>query len=184
MKARDAKTTIDDDFGDAHEYYLVLFPSGQGFRLACRLLRIVGGMLGRSWDALSPMDIGDKLQEVSGILESKIHGESVAKALEMLATQILDEGGEVFVREILQHTHRDGQKVQAYFDPAFAGNYGELFHAVYWTCKENFGPFFKARLGPLFGSLGSLLERVGGTHPILSPSVGTSDSTSGPGSPQ
>lgn len=175
MRESDTKLSINDDFGDPHQYYIVLFPAGTGFKLACRLLRIVGGMLGRSWNAVSPMDIGDKVQEVAGVLDSGLDGDAIAKALEMLSAQILDEGGDAFLREILAQTHRDGHKVQQYFDAAYAGNYGELFEAVYQTCKVNFGPFFKARLGGWFSGLGALVSRAQMTLPIPTVSASKSD---------
>jgi hypothetical protein len=156
----DINLSIDDDYGESHQYFIVLFPSGKGFRMACRLTKIIGGMLGRSWSAISPMDLGEKIQEAAGVLDGAIDGEAAARAIEMLASQILDEGGDAFVKEILQYTHRDGQKVDAYFETAFSGNYGELFEALYHTCKVNFGPFFAKRLGGWLSGLAPLLEKA------------------------
>jgi hypothetical protein len=158
----DATQRIEDDFGEEHDYYVTMHPAGEGFRLLVRLTRIIGGMLGRAWGALSPSDVGEKMAEVASMLDQGIDGEGVAQAFERLSQQILDEGGDVFVRDILRHTARDGQKLSSagVFDAAYMGNYGELFGALYFVLKVNFGPFFAKRLGGSTGGVAGILDRA------------------------
>lgn len=176
------KKTISDDYSEPHTYVVQMMPAGQGFRLMVRLLRIIGGMLGRAWGSLSPSDIGEKVTEVATMLDAGIDGEGIAKAVERLAEQIIQEGSDAFVKEILGHTYRDGKAISECFEHAFMGNYGELFHAVYLTLEVNYAPFFRKRLGSLSGGgaqavIQKLLER----QKILSSSAEISDSTSGSG---
>ena len=167
------KRSITDDYGEAHAYVVQMMPAGAGFRLMVRLLRIIGGMLGRAWGSLSPADIGEKVTEVASIVDAGIDGEGIAMAVEKLATQLIEEGSDEFLKDVLAHTYRDGVAVTDCFESAFMGNYGELFHALYVTLEVNYSPFFRRRLGALSGEGGvqRVLEKVLERKKILSSSA-------------
>jgi hypothetical protein len=140
---------ITDDYGNSHTYVYQMMPTGKGFRTLIKIIRMAGGAVGRSFGAFSASMIGEKVQEIASVLDSGMDGEAIASAVENLTTQILDEGGEDFIKELLDEVARDGEWVKDVFDHAYMGNFGELFIAVYNVMKVNYGPFFKQRLGAL-----------------------------------
>jgi len=161
MREIDDKSTIEDDYGESHQYYVQQHPAGEGFRLLIRLVRMAGGALGRTWGAFSPSEIGEKIGEIAEELKGGLDGDSLASAFEKLATQILEEGADDFVVEILKHSARDGQKItRAIFDSAYSGNYGELLSAIYLVLRVNYGPFLQKRLGGFTAGAPGILSKL------------------------
>jgi hypothetical protein len=153
MSRTEHKKELVDDYGDMHQYYTIQMPAGKGWRLMLRLVRIAGRSIGLAVDSVDYSNLTAKSAEVESILDAGIDGAKIANALHSLAVQLIDEGGEVFLKELFEHTTRDGTELSQTFDVAYQGNYGELFSALYFVLEANFGPFFRRRLGGLLDGL-------------------------------
>lgn len=123
----DQETTIKDDEGTEHRYHTVMFGASDGFTLKMRLGKILGVGLGGALE----FTIG------SGSLDSG----HISQAGPAIFNQILAEGGPAFLRELFRHTSRGGAKLseKTAFDVAYQGNYGEMYEALLWVLKVNFG---------------------------------------------
>lgn len=174
-----AQTSILDDYSDAsHAYTTSLFPAGKGWNLLLRLMRMGGAALGRTWGSLSPSEIGEKALEIQSVLDAGIDGEGIASMIDKLALQMIEEGGDKFIREILATTNRDELPINESFDAVYQGNYGEMLKAVGWVLKHNYAPFFKGALGNLGSSLMGALAKTQ-LRSVQSLETAQSTSTSG-----
>ena len=157
--------TLTDADGQDHRYGCRLHPAGEGFRLMNDLAAIVGGTLGKL---------------LSGAAQGEPGGEELGddvdlgSAIGMIPRLISLKGEDKLLRRILRYTSREDtpdangrpimQKLKSDrdFDQAYAGNYGEMFDAVGWVLKVNYGPFFEgigSRLSGLLASASELLPK-------------------------
>jgi len=125
--------TINDDEGNPHSYVCIQHGAREGFTLLPRISTVVSGPLGQLAEASGGSD-GD-----TSLLDAQISGTAVAEALSKLSEALVAEGGVQLLLDVLKYTTRDGQKVEAVFDQAYQGNYGELLSAVIFAMKANFG---------------------------------------------
>lgn len=151
-KGKTAAFTVQDDYGDSHEYFVQMHGAREGWRLAMRILKLAGRAFGMALD-VTPTKTPDAIRKLkdaadeAGLLDAEIDGEALGKALSDVAAEILADDSLLF--DVLKHTTRDNKDLTnvAVFDSAFQGNYGELITAVVHVLKANFAPLFSRILG-------------------------------------
>jgi hypothetical protein len=155
---QNAKTIIKDDYGQEHTYETTQYPAGAGWNLLLKLVKMLGKSLGVAASSVMSFDtLPQKAMEFQSSLDSEISIQKIASAFQLLAVQLIDEGGDDFVKKVLtDHTTRDGQIVTKAFDGIYQGNYGELMFAIAWVLQVNYAPFFRSRLGNVAGLVNSL----------------------------
>lgn len=155
-KGKTAAFTLQDDYGDSHEYFVTMHGAREGWRLAMRILKLAGRALGMALE-VTPTKTPDAIRDIqaaaegAGLLDASIDGEALGKALSDVAAEILSD--DALLLDVLKHTTRDGRDLTnvAIFDSAFQGNYGELITAVVHVLKANFAPLFSRIPGGLSG---------------------------------
>lgn len=152
LKGRDGQTS----------YFTVKLPFGRAYRLGLQLAGVLMPVFGPAAAALFGLDGSEDEEEVN-----------FAPALENLADipqHLLDLGGEEFIMEIFADTVRlgpDGKKQilrteEGLTDAYSGGNFGELFRAIWWVLRVNYGPFGmddKSDFLALWSKLRQRLER-------------------------
>ena len=121
--------TLADAKGEPHEYRTILLPARKGIPLSLRLVKALGGPL---------MALAGGVGDDEGVDLS-----SLIPAFKDLDPEELTEMAIV----LLSNTMRDGKMlVDRTFDKAYAGNYEELYLAVWEVVKVN-------HMIPLLGTL-------------------------------
>jgi hypothetical protein len=173
MGRREARFTLLDDFDEKHEYFVTAHGARAGVRLFNKLMRVVAANAGRVAEifgtagAGNPFDV--ELNEVmldDGTFNlaklATINWGRLSSALREAAFELTDTFTPELYAEIFTFTSRDQKeyrertpnyrghfvelKEPAYFDAAFAANYGELFTATWKVLELNFAPLLRAKL--------------------------------------
>lgn len=140
-KVREPVThVIDDDFGEPHEYSVTMHPAGASLRLMRKLAKLIGGPSARGFEGL--VGGGSLAGALTGDVSGGVNG--IGDAVERFADLLAEHGDEAIFKEILQHTTRDGISVPAHFDRIYQGSLLELFQALTFALKVNYGPLFAA----------------------------------------
>lgn len=124
---------IQDDDGNDVVYHITPFGAGQGAKILRQLLPILVGPLAQAIGSLSKQ--GDDV---------KVDGAGLEGAIRGLSQALASHGDDDLYRRLLSGAIREqaGAKIKPYeamgFDSAYQANYGELFEALYISCKINF----------------------------------------------
>lgn len=78
---------------------------------------------------------GEKLSDL------EINGDGLAKAVEILLTELDEDKSEILIKELLALTFVDGQPVMPQFDIVFQGDYGTLIKVLIFSVEVNFKSF-------------------------------------------
>lgn len=143
-------TLTDRDEND-HEYRCTEHPTDEGFDLQLELAEIL---------ATLPSVVLSVLEALEGVKPSDDDDDdskaapsdplAVSKALREVPRAIVRAGGSKLVIKILKHTERqEGAEGTSFVkltaaiarDNAYAGNYGELYKALWEIMQANFDPF-------------------------------------------
>jgi len=123
-----------------HEYLTSEHPGTEGQRVSWALLGSAAEPLGRLLgQVFSEEGALDRLQAEGATLTSMVDGLDLAKAGADLGSILALVDGPALTRQILRHTLRDDQPLDrdAVFDEAYAGNYAEMFRAVFKVAMIN-----------------------------------------------
>lgn len=153
MPTRQVTTTLKDAEGVEHQYSCATFPAGEGADLLLEIGEILSGPLGHAAAILfggdektGEMDLSalpDALQDIPKIIIAKGGSKLIQRILFMCRRESEDEKGK---------TYTDHLRSVDTFNHVYAGNYLEMFRAVYWVLVEvNFGPFFAVNMTQLTG---------------------------------
>ena len=151
-----------DARGNTHDYTVSPHPTSEGTMLVVRLLGMAGGPIGRLASSnldvlidLVPKMIAEYQDQSQGGKEMTDQEFMIALQKELgdlsdldldfqailadILSAIVQAGGDEFIRSLLAHTFRDGQKLSqdALYDTAYQANYGELFKAIWEVIKAN-----------------------------------------------
>jgi len=145
------KTTIKDVASKPHKYELVQHGGWSGRHLQGKLMQAAARLVGHG---LGAADLGGR-----SLLDARINGGSLVSAVEPLIELILQDDD--FLLDLFQHTTRDGQQLAdtGVFELAYQGNWGELYHAVYWAVEVNFGAPLASYLSGLLGAQATQLKQ-------------------------
>ena len=164
--------TIKSDQGTDHTYTVILHPAEEGYVIGQKLLKIIAAIAPPIIDGVMGSKDGSGasggLGEVD--LDAQVHvsGESVGRAISMVAAEIAASGGVGFIKDILKYTTRTNAegnpgRVVEQFNLIYQGNYGEMAKAVACALKANFGPSLRASLGAVNTTpLGGFLSKLQG----------------------
>lgn len=139
MTCKDFETTILDGDGLPHEYYLHQMPPTVALPLKYKLMKLLGGT------------VSTLLQEVdmSKVRENKAAAlPGLGHAIQNLFVDADPDDTFKLIREILAEAKRDGKEI--ILDHAYGDNYLEMYMAVAWILRSNYGSFL-AGLGQLGG---------------------------------
>lgn len=111
-----------------NDYYTVAFPARQGINLQVKLGKILSPMANGILAALDTERDENQINAAFCI--------SLGQALNNLS----ENEASTLLLNIFEHTTRNGKKIDsAEFDSAYQANYSELFKAVLFVLKSNFG---------------------------------------------
>jgi len=135
------ETIIQDKEGNEHVYVMTEHPGREGLRLMQRILSQAAHPFGLVLAAFQKH--GSLPEGVDDLLDDKFDAQPLGQALEVLVTN-LGDNIDIF-QECLRYTRRDNMELSGgfAFDNAYQANYMELFRAVYWVVKCNFGDIFQ-----------------------------------------
>lgn len=140
--------------GKDHSYELVQHPATEGLSLLQEVLSTVSSPIGL---IVSAFQRSGSIPEGEGffdmILDDKVDASHLGQAFDLFVRNVGDRM-DLFGR-ILRYTERDGVPLsnELAFNNAYQGNYRELFQAVIWSLKENFGDVFGAASFPFVGKV-------------------------------
>jgi len=109
------------------------FPAMRGWKTFVKLSRGIMPALASAAGSLSGE--GEKLSDLN------INGNSLAKAAEILLTELDENKSEILIRELFSLTWVDGQEVMPQFDTVFQANYGMLIKALVFVIEVNYKSF-------------------------------------------
>lgn len=120
-----AETTIADAWGNEHRYELYPVKAGVAFAQLEWLTGIAGSLAEIITSAFSA-------------------GKPTGAAFESMARIVFKQGGFARVAELMCHTARDGMRLadRNLLDRAYSMNLREMFYALAWTLREQYGDFF------------------------------------------
>lgn len=132
--ARDTtKTRINDSAGKGHAYECIQHAGRDGVKLMASLLDICAEPM-----AVVAGDAG-KGEKVA---LAEVNIAQLGAAVGAAARALVKSGSDELLDELFANTLRDGKPVMDQFDAAYQGNYGELFSAIVFVVKANFGSAF------------------------------------------
>ena len=110
---------------EGQEYFCVGYGASEGLEIQVGLIKKFSGVLGPALSCFASKSNEDESVQI-GLLSS--------------ALKTLDPCDFVqTVKEILKHTKRNGETVASIFDSAYQANYGEMYLAIIFTLKSNYG---------------------------------------------
>jgi hypothetical protein len=113
------------------KYYVSQFPARRALKLKTRLVKLL---------APSLFTMAGK---GGNILDAELGSDSIGKAVNMLVERLDENDLENLIMELLCMTRREGKEITPqYFDMVYAGNFQELYEALYFVLEVNFGSFF------------------------------------------
>jgi len=117
------------------KYYVSQFPARRALKLQTRLVKLLAPSLFATLGSAKSMDI----------LDVDLSDLSIGKAVEMLVNRLDENDLENLVLELLCMTRREGKEITPqHFDMVYAGNFNELFKALFFVLEVNFASFFQA----------------------------------------
>lgn len=143
--------TLADRDGAEHAYQCTEHPTDEGFDLQLDLAEImatVPAVILAGLEAMESMD-PDKAKPAKGPAPASFNPAVLGGAVSAVPQAIARAGGSTLVKRILAHTKRQAV-AQGTFQPlssdlqrdeAYAGNYAELYKAIWGIVKANFDPF-------------------------------------------
>jgi hypothetical protein len=146
------KFTLADREGMEHAYQCTEHPADEGFDLQLDLAEImatVPPVILAGLEAMESMDSEEAAKQGQGPTPPSFNPATLAGAAAAVPQAIAKAGGSRLVIRILKHTKRqaaEGSNFQALSselqrDEAYAGNYAEMYKAIWEVVKANFDPF-------------------------------------------
>jgi hypothetical protein len=118
-------------------YMVTQFPARRALRLQTKLVKLLA-------PSVSALAGGANLSDVKNVMDAKIGGEVISKAVTTLVERLDEDYVVNLIMELLASTRREGKEIsEAQFDMIYAGNFKELFQALYFVVEVNFGSFFQ-----------------------------------------
>lgn len=156
------KTTLRDAAGRSHEYVSHMHGAIAGIALGTELLGLLG--------------------------ETVVIERGVGACFTGLADGVIRRGNVKLVVRLLEHTARDGVKLdEVGIEAAYQANYGELIEVLAWVIEENFSSFSEAAvriLAPRLMKFIQTLQPKSALGSLLaSRATGASGPSSAPASP-
>lgn len=118
-------------------YTVQQFVARRGLALKTKLIKLIAP----SAFAL----IGGAKAQGGNIIDADIGADVLSKSIKTMLDNLGDSADvERLVFEILSNTRRNNAQIDGLlFDDVYAGNYGELFKAVFFVIEVNYGSFFR-----------------------------------------
>lgn len=115
---------------DGHKYTVTQFPARRALTLKTKLVKLVAPSL---FTAMSGQKQG------ASVLDMPLD-----KAINMLVERLDEDHLINLIFELLASTRRDGKELnESHFNMVYAGNFGELYKALFFILEVNFGSFFQ-----------------------------------------
>ena len=136
---------------DGHKWTVCPFPARRAIQLKVRLAKALGPAIAELIPALGALGKGDPTPDDSAP-EAKDKEEvnidaalsAFPKAMDALAQNLGEEQFTQTILDLMQLSSRDDTAIsETYFDAEFAGNYGEMYRALWFILKVNYSDFFK-----------------------------------------
>lgn len=116
------------------KYYVSQFPARRALKLKTKLIKLLAPSL---FTAAGNYKGGN-------ILDADLGSDTLGKAVSMLVERLDENDLESLIMELLCMTRREGKEItEQYFDMVYAGNFSELYKALYFILEVNFGSFFQ-----------------------------------------
>lgn len=135
-----------DDAGKPHAYTVFRFGAREGFALQPRIAKAIGDAGGALIDGLK--GIGGSALDAD---VAKVDGASIGRAVTLLAERVASDGD--LAMDLLKYAIRDGKQVPEVYDEVYAGNYGELYRALFWIVEVNYGAAWRRPFALLLATL-------------------------------
>lgn len=117
------------------KYYVSQFPARRALKIKTRLIKLLAPSLFSTVSGANSKNI----------LDAEINTDSIGKAVELLVNRLEENELENLIMELLCMTRRDGKEITPQlFDTIYAGNFYELYQALYFIIEVNYGSFFQA----------------------------------------
>ena len=118
-------------------YTVQQFAARRGLALKTKLIKLIAP----SAFAL----IGGAKAQGGNLIDADIGADVLSKSIKTMLDNLGDSADvERLVFEILSNTRRNNAQIDGLlFDDVYAGNYGELFKAVFFVIEVNYGSFFR-----------------------------------------
>lgn len=135
---------------DGHKWTVCPFPARRAIQLKVRLAKAIGPAIAELIPALGALgkdDPGDaKDQDAKADVEASTEAALSAfpKAMACLAENLGEEEFTQTILDLMELSSRDDTQITPeYFDTAFAGNFAEMYKAIWFILKVNYSDFFK-----------------------------------------
>jgi hypothetical protein len=144
--------TLADRHGEEHAYQCTEHPTDEGFDLQLDLAEIlatVPSVVLAGLEAMESLDTPDDAKPGNAPAPPVFNPAALGGAVAAIPQAIAKAGGHRLLVRILKHTKRQAvdkgtfQPLSSELqrDEAYAGNYAELYRAVWEVVKANFDPF-------------------------------------------
>lgn len=144
---------------DAHKWTVCPFPARRAIQLKVRLAKAIGPAIAELIPALGSLGINKpgvakdrdtKDQDAKGETKADVEASTDAalsafpKAMACLAENLGEEEFTQTILDLMELSSRDDTQITPeYFDTAFAGNFAEMYKAIWFILKVNYSDFFK-----------------------------------------
>ena len=128
------KQTLDIN---GHRWVVRPFPARKALGLKMRLAKAVGPAIAELLPALGTMQAGSADADALGIDLAML-----PRAVNALAANLGEDAFVDTIVELMSMASRDDTEITPeYFDTTFAGNYGEMYRAIWFVLKVNYSDF-------------------------------------------
>lgn len=122
---------------DGINYTVTQFAARRALRLKTRLLKLLAPS---AFSAAGSFKGGN-------LLDVDLSSTVITQAIQALVDRMDADDCVNLILELLSSTRREGKEItEAHFDMVYAGNFGELFKALFFVLEVNFGSFFQGIL--------------------------------------
>ncbi|MDK1020036.1 MAG: hypothetical protein QGD90_00170 [Candidatus Hydrogenedentes bacterium] len=139
---------------DGHKWTVCPFPARRAIQLKVRLAKAIGPAIAELIPALGSLGIDKpgvaKDQDTKGETKADVEASTDAalsafpKAMACLAENLGEEEFTQTILDLMELSSRDDTQITPeYFDTAFAGNFAEMYKAIWFILKVNYSDFFK-----------------------------------------
>jgi len=145
---------------DGHKWTVCPFPARRAIQLKVRLAKAVGPAIAELLPALGAMPGGKDADKGADKDAPKDADKGLGldlsvmpKVISALASNLGEEESVQTILDLMALSSRDDTAISPdHFDNVFAGNYGEMYKALWFILKVNYADFIKGVGGSAIGS--------------------------------
>ena len=136
----DAKT----EMIDGHKWTVCPFPARRAIQLKVRLAKAIGPAIAELIPALGALGKDAPAADATPEANTDAALSAFPKAMACLAENLGEEEFTQTILDLMELSSRDDTTITPeYFDTAFAGNFAEMYKAIWFILKVNYSDFFK-----------------------------------------